>query len=154
MAQWVKGPVLSLLWRGFDSWPGNFICHRRAHPKKTPKMKARPKGLDASTSSFLTTPSPPPPPQSLLSSPFFELKWVLTTGGIESSYLFHYVKEDEYGLEELQMHFHHLLVIWWPWAGYGILFAGVGGAGSQAFGMRKFPGQGSTPGTALTMPDP
>ena len=22
--QWVKDPVLSLLWRGFDAWPGTF----------------------------------------------------------------------------------------------------------------------------------
>ena len=40
MVQWVKDPVLSLqwlrslLWRGFDPWPGNFHL-----PKEQPKKK-------------------------------------------------------------------------------------------------------------------
>ena len=25
VTQWVKDPALSLLWRGFDPWPGNFL---------------------------------------------------------------------------------------------------------------------------------
>ena len=34
MAQWVKYPVLSLLWRRFNPWPGNFHM-----PQVRPKMK-------------------------------------------------------------------------------------------------------------------
>ena len=33
MAQWIKNLVLSLLWCGFDPWPGNF-CMSRAQSKK------------------------------------------------------------------------------------------------------------------------
>ena len=39
MAQWVKDPVLSLLWRGFSPWPGNFHM-----PQAQPKKKKR-KGI-------------------------------------------------------------------------------------------------------------
>ena len=38
MAQWVKDPVLSLLWHGFDPWPGNF-CMPWAWPKKCGYLK-------------------------------------------------------------------------------------------------------------------
>ena len=27
MAQWVKNPVLSLMWHRFNPWPGNFLPH-------------------------------------------------------------------------------------------------------------------------------
>ena len=38
MAQWVKDLALSLLWRGFDPWPGNFRIPW-AWPKQTNKQK-------------------------------------------------------------------------------------------------------------------
>ena len=47
MAQQVKDPVLSLLWfgsglwRGFDSWPGNFRTLQAQRGKKKKKKKKR-----------------------------------------------------------------------------------------------------------------
>ena len=41
MAQWVKDPVLSLLWRRFDPWPGNFCVPTAGQKKKKKKKKKR-----------------------------------------------------------------------------------------------------------------
>ena len=38
VAQWVKDLALSLLWYGFDPWPGNFLM-LWAWPKKKKKKK-------------------------------------------------------------------------------------------------------------------
>lgn len=38
MAQWVKSPVLSLLWGKSDPWPRNF-CRPQAQPKKERKRE-------------------------------------------------------------------------------------------------------------------
>ena len=38
----VKDSALSLLWLGFDPWPGNF-CMSRAWPKKKKKKKKKEK---------------------------------------------------------------------------------------------------------------
>ena len=35
MAQWVKDPVLSLLWFGFDPWPGELLNAAGTAPTKT-----------------------------------------------------------------------------------------------------------------------
>ena len=40
VAWWVKDPVLSLLWWGFDPWPGNF-CMLQPWPKKKKKIKEK-----------------------------------------------------------------------------------------------------------------
>ena len=33
MAQWIKDLVLSLLWFGFDPWPGNFCLPKKITPQ-------------------------------------------------------------------------------------------------------------------------
>ena len=38
MAQWVKQQAWSLLWHGFDPWPGNF-CITRYQKKKKKKSR-------------------------------------------------------------------------------------------------------------------
>ena len=48
MAQWVKDPVLSLLWRRFDPWPGNFHMPQ-ARPKKKVKNKLKEISIPEST---------------------------------------------------------------------------------------------------------
>ena len=40
VAQWVKDQVLSLLWHGFDHWPGNFHVWQ-VWPKKKKKKRKR-----------------------------------------------------------------------------------------------------------------
>ena len=40
VAQWVKDPVLSLLWRGFDTWIRNY-CMFQAWPPKMHKPKGQ-----------------------------------------------------------------------------------------------------------------
>ena len=39
MAQQVKDPVLSLLWRKFNPWLGNFACQGHCQKKKKKKKK-------------------------------------------------------------------------------------------------------------------
>ena len=38
MVQWVKDPVWSLLWPGFDSWPGNKPKNKQTNPSSDERL--------------------------------------------------------------------------------------------------------------------